>query len=91
MCSWTSRSLPEERLCCEKQGQGKQWQATGGMFISTEGMLRGEMMLLGEVCFSPGHELLQKSKTKFGAMEEPTAQTGSYPGTNVLIPLEDPS
>lgn len=62
-----------------------------GMFISIEGMLGGEMMLLGEVCFSPGHELLQKSKTKFGAMEEPTAQTGSYSGTNVLIPLEDPS
>ena len=41
-------------------------------------MLKGEMVLLGEVCLSPGHEELQKSKTKFGAMEEQMAQTGSY-------------
>lgn len=41
---------------------------------------KGETVLLCEVCLSPGHEELQKPKTKFGAMEEQMAQMGSYSG-----------
>ena len=43
-------------------------------------MLGGEMVLLGEVCHSSGHKVLQKAKTKLGAVEKQMAQTGPYSG-----------
>jgi len=38
------------------------------------------MVLLGEVCHSSGHKVLQKAKTKLGAVEKQMAQTGPYSG-----------